>query len=266
MYYCEKCKSRQNGRKTLKLLEAPPLLTVHIKRFRFGGMAKKASDHVAFLLDGLDVSAYCAEGVDGPAEYDLEAVVCHHGSSLHGGHYTAFVRATAPAAARRGTCSTTRASTRRRRTKFRRRKRTFSSTAAAAPPPTSSASHGWSGASSWRRRGAREELLFGRGVVGVDRDALMREAPHDAHAEPMEVVAPAAAAGPSRAADLHGGALLLTRPWLLRFRHSAEPPPLSHADVVCAHGGVDLWRGRWRSRGARVLRARWRGRLAANLR
>ena len=46
----------------------------------------------------------------------------------------------------------------------------------------------------------------------------MREAPHEAHAEPMEAVAPAAA-GPLRAADLHGGALLLTRPWLLRFRH-----------------------------------------------
>ena len=223
MYYCEKCKSRQNGRKTLKLLEAPPLLTVHIKRFRFGGMAKKASDHVAFPLDGLDVSAYCAEGVDGPAEYDLEAVVCTTARST---------AATTPRGARR----------RRRRPRAvvpaRRRRR----------PPVAGGrgAEGGSVRLYRRRRTAAhvervarlerglklaaprgeargEELLFGRGVVGIDRDALMREAPHEAHAEPMEVVAPAAA-GPSRAADLHGGALL-TRPWLLRFRHSAEPPP-----------------------------------------
>ena len=250
MYYCEKCKSRQNGRKTLKLLEAPPLLTVHIKRFRFGGMAKKASDHVAFPLDGLDVSAYCAEGVDGPAEYDLEAVVCHHGSSLHGGHYTAFVRADGAGGrapwyllddAGVHPSSADEVQKAEAYVLFYRRRRT-----AAHVERVARLERGLKLAEP-RADPRGEELLFGRGVVGVDRDALMREAPHDAHVEPMEVVAPAAAAGPSRAADLHGGALLLTRPWLLRFRHSAEPPPLSHADVVCAHGGVDLWRGRWRS-------------------
>ena len=250
MYYCEKCKQRQNGRKTLKLLEAPPLLTVHIKRFRFGGMAKKASDHVAFPLDGLDVSAYCADGVDGPAEYDLEAVVCHHGSSLHGGHYTAFVRADGAGGrapwyllddAGVHPSSADEVQKAEAYVLFYRRRRT-----AAHVERVARLERGLKLAEP-RADPRGEELLFGRGVVGVDRDALMREAPHEAHAEPMEVVAPAAAAGLSRAVDLHGGALLLTRPWLLRFRHSAEPPPLSHADVVCAHGGVDLWRGRWRS-------------------
>jgi len=86
-YKCEKCNSLQNCTKSLRLLHAPPILALQLKRFRAaGGLGKKAGDAVAFPLEGLDLRPYMAG--PNPAEsyvYDLAAVIVHHGSSLSSG-------------------------------------------------------------------------------------------------------------------------------------------------------------------------------------
>ncbi|KAL3917604.1 MAG: hypothetical protein SGPRY_006343, partial [Prymnesium sp.] len=90
-YNCEHCRALHDGRKHLAIFRPPNILSIHLKRFRFGVQAKKASDHVAFPLTGLSLKPFCTESVKGSAEYDLAAVVTHHGASLSSGHYTAYV-------------------------------------------------------------------------------------------------------------------------------------------------------------------------------
>lgn len=107
-YRCDRCKKLQRAHKRLRTLATPPLLCVHLKRFRFGFGATasgscKASDKITFPVRGLTLDLFGAPpvvsggGHDGPpasgAGYDLVSVVCHHGGSLTSGHYTAYVRA-----------------------------------------------------------------------------------------------------------------------------------------------------------------------------
>jgi len=95
----------------------PKILVLHLKRFEqhadhFGGFGfgaqraglSKIGKHVQFhrrlhlppsylgtaasALGGADAAA----GVGAGVEYELRAVVVHHGASMAGGHYTAFVR------------------------------------------------------------------------------------------------------------------------------------------------------------------------------
>ena len=44
------------------------------------------------LVAGLNLRPFCTASVTGSSEYDLAAVVTHHGPSLSSGHYTAYVR------------------------------------------------------------------------------------------------------------------------------------------------------------------------------
>ena len=102
-YRCEKCAGLQRARKHLRTLELPPVLTIHMKRFRFGSSAKKSDTRVGFPLSGLTLDAFAAartpsskagSGGNGGvgAVYDLVSVIVHHGSMLTSGHYTAYVR------------------------------------------------------------------------------------------------------------------------------------------------------------------------------
>jgi hypothetical protein len=45
-----------------------------------------------FPLEGLDMRPFVPADLEGGCVYDLSAVVCHHGSSVDTGHYTAFCK------------------------------------------------------------------------------------------------------------------------------------------------------------------------------
>ncbi|EGG03793.1 uncharacterized protein MELLADRAFT_78495 [Melampsora larici-populina 98AG31] len=87
-YKCEKCKRLRDAKKELSVHEAPPILTLHIKRFNFRG--KKINKRIQFS-DSLDLNA--AMDKDAPhTRYNLYAVVCHQGPSNTSGHYYSYIK------------------------------------------------------------------------------------------------------------------------------------------------------------------------------
>jgi len=128
---CPKCARAVRAVKQLTIKAAPPVLTVHLKRFSFspaallgknaslagvraaaagggfgargffggGGGGGKIGAHIAFPLV-LDLApalsdaaaAAGARGAAPPPPYDLHGVLVHQGASAHSGHYFAFVK------------------------------------------------------------------------------------------------------------------------------------------------------------------------------
>jgi len=89
-----------NASKQLLIFSPPPILTLHLKRFQqtLSG-CKKVNKHVSFPLE-LDLAPFCSSTAKSLPTvsshqqkilYSLYGVVEHSGS-LHGGHYTAFVK------------------------------------------------------------------------------------------------------------------------------------------------------------------------------
>lgn len=116
VYKCEKCNKRVCASKTTRLASIPPILTLHLKRFRFG--ANGNSSHMAYQptfstrrvnsksgsqkIDGfvkfeqiLDIHPYVTEELQQNKKKifcRLFAVVVHSGKNSHSGHYIAYVR------------------------------------------------------------------------------------------------------------------------------------------------------------------------------
>jgi ubiquitin carboxyl-terminal hydrolase 36/42 len=97
-YKCSKCSQRVRAAKRLSVHRAPPVLTIHLKRFQFVQMfgGAKINKPIAFP-ETLDMSPYMsfpkAARRDGTHIYKLYAVLVHSGSSTDCGHYYSFVRA-----------------------------------------------------------------------------------------------------------------------------------------------------------------------------
>ncbi|BEJ11864.1 hypothetical protein CspHIS471_0203240 [Cutaneotrichosporon sp. HIS471] len=92
-YKCENCKKKSVATKQLLIAEAPPVLTLHLKRFGFNwqGQSKKIGKHIAFPSI-LDINPYMVDENAEGLRYRLSGVICHHGYGPHSGHYTAYVR------------------------------------------------------------------------------------------------------------------------------------------------------------------------------
>jgi hypothetical protein len=112
-FHCDACAGLQEARKRLLLRAAPPVLALHLKRFKFVeavGAYTKLSHRVAFpthlRLDGTCVEAGAIP--EREAAYALFAVVVHVGSGPNHGHYVTVVKQQAAAAA--AAAATTKAS------------------------------------------------------------------------------------------------------------------------------------------------------------
>lgn len=114
-YKCEKCGKVGNASKTSKLASIPPILTLHLKRFRYGSITSegrprnargntlevgpsgsaKIEGHVAFKTI-LDIKPYLTQELQETtfrkAFCRLFAVVVHNGKNSHSGHYVAYVQ------------------------------------------------------------------------------------------------------------------------------------------------------------------------------
>mmetsp|Transcript_7686 Transcript_7686/g.21025 ORF Transcript_7686/g.21025 Transcript_7686/m.21025 type:complete len:396 (+) Transcript_7686:123-1310(+) len=104
-YYCDTCCSLQEAQKRMRIKRMPPVLALHLKRFKYMeqlGRYKKLSYRVMFPQE-LRVPGVVAApiGPDGePTEsqeeevvYDLFAVVIHVGQGPNHGHYVSIVKA-----------------------------------------------------------------------------------------------------------------------------------------------------------------------------
>jgi ubiquitin carboxyl-terminal hydrolase 3 len=100
LYMCSNCKTRQKSTKKFWIRRLPNVLCLHLKRFRWNLYFRvKVDTYVEFPLSGLNMSHYVlnnlyetrnsSSGV-GSNEYDLAAVIVHHGSGAGSGHYTSY--------------------------------------------------------------------------------------------------------------------------------------------------------------------------------
>jgi ubiquitin C-terminal hydrolase len=77
--------------KQLTIYKTPNVLVIHLKRFSYGGVSGKISKNVAFDFS-MSVPCTGSPGVAEKIPYSLIGIVVHHGSSIHSGHYVAFVK------------------------------------------------------------------------------------------------------------------------------------------------------------------------------
>lgn len=87
-YKCEKCKKHVNAEKRFTIHDAPPVLTVHLKRF--SPLGRKIT-HLLDYDEELTLQPYMSSGQFGPS-YSLFGVICHAGGGPNSGHYYAFVK------------------------------------------------------------------------------------------------------------------------------------------------------------------------------
>lgn len=91
-WYCSKCKEHRDATKKTDLWILPPVLIVHLKRFKYdetGQVGSKNEQPIEYPVAGWDLkSRVKSRGAIYP-KYDLYAVSNHMGG-LGGGHYTAL--------------------------------------------------------------------------------------------------------------------------------------------------------------------------------
>lgn len=100
LYMCSTCKKKQRSTKKFWIRRLPNVLCLHIKRFRWQSFFRvKLETFVEFPLEGLNMHKYILDNLhetrgsgSGSNEYDLAAVVVHHGSGAGSGHYTSYAR------------------------------------------------------------------------------------------------------------------------------------------------------------------------------
>jgi ubiquitin C-terminal hydrolase len=113
-YKCDKCNILGTAKKQSRLASIPPILTLHLKRFRYGSDGKpmeqrrgrevhqllgasgsaKIEGHVKFL-EIFDLKPFLTESLQAQHKSmfcRLFAVIVHAGKNSHSGHYIAYVR------------------------------------------------------------------------------------------------------------------------------------------------------------------------------
>lgn len=90
MWYCTKCKKRVVATKKFDLWMLPPVLIVHLKRFKFAefGSRSKINTVIKYPLANWDLSNFIRGKRKEDNLYDLFAISNHYGN-LGSGHYTA---------------------------------------------------------------------------------------------------------------------------------------------------------------------------------
>ena len=92
-WYCTHCQKFRRAMKKLDLWKIPPVLIIHLKRFKYDPRRRqnrKIERTVQYDMN-MDLMPYVASQQDGISKYNLFAMASHHGT-IQKGHYTATVR------------------------------------------------------------------------------------------------------------------------------------------------------------------------------
>lgn len=93
-WLCEKCKQHTRANFRLSIKELPPVLILHLKRFKktAGGYHTKINDAIDFPLRGLRLADFTTNPdlPENQCSYDLFGIVNHSGG-VNSGHYTSLV-------------------------------------------------------------------------------------------------------------------------------------------------------------------------------
>ena len=87
-WYCSSCKQHVKAKVHMELYSTPPVLIIHLKRFK---AHQKIDTQVEFPIENLDMSKYIIGPKNGKNVYDLFAVAHHYGG-MGGGHYVASAK------------------------------------------------------------------------------------------------------------------------------------------------------------------------------
>ena len=93
-WYCSKCKKHIRATKQMQIFKSPPILIIHLKRFKTGAhgiSGSKINTNIHCPTEGLDLSSYILSETQECKIYDLYAVVQHEGS-MGFGHYIAYAK------------------------------------------------------------------------------------------------------------------------------------------------------------------------------
>jgi ubiquitin carboxyl-terminal hydrolase 8 len=91
---CPQCKAYRDAVKKIDIWRLPPLLIIHLKRFKYQGIWRdKITTLVDFPIENLDMNRYILNtaATTTNSGYNLYATSNHSGT-LDGGHYTALCR------------------------------------------------------------------------------------------------------------------------------------------------------------------------------
>lgn len=104
-WYCPNCKEHIQAEKKMSIWRLPPILIVHLKRFKYNQYQsisyqshsrEKIETNVIFPIQDLDMSPYCSSismdsNDSSKTHYDLFGIINHRGTAWFG-HYTADAR------------------------------------------------------------------------------------------------------------------------------------------------------------------------------
>ncbi|KAI5083066.1 hypothetical protein GOP47_0002809 [Adiantum capillus-veneris] len=91
-YHCSKCNTKVRALKQFTIDQAPPILTVQLKRFGSSGSYGGKIDKKVHFERELDLKPFVTGTEDEDLRYSLYAVLVHSGYTTHSGHYYCFVR------------------------------------------------------------------------------------------------------------------------------------------------------------------------------
>jgi ubiquitin carboxyl-terminal hydrolase 12/46 len=93
-FSCDECGCKQEAQKRMRVASLPPVLCLHLKRFKYvesAGQMQKLTHRVVFPFH-LKLTNTTDTCPDADAEYSLTAVVVHMGAHMNHGHYVALVK------------------------------------------------------------------------------------------------------------------------------------------------------------------------------
>ena len=88
-WLCGGCDKKVKATKQMKINETPSVLVLHLKRFSFGGSFGKINKAIKFEEK---IRVKCDKDKEA-SNYSLLGMIVHYGSSVHSGHYVAYIKA-----------------------------------------------------------------------------------------------------------------------------------------------------------------------------